>query len=271
MRKIIILLFLVLLPSAFCAGQDRADKLTPKWMRSTVRSHSTGIRYVSVTVKNPSASGVGAEALEQLSRNIQNDWTISQSILSRQTDELHRENGKLAGSERTQVSTIEIMADGQPVTVNCMLADEWWSQKQGDRRYCALYQVAESYFAVFDNVYPTNDYGIGPLFMSIIPGMGQFYKGDAAKGSILLGGCAVTGIGALFLENQRKACRDQMAQTHDVNLIKQYSADERNYGIARNVALGVFGALYVYNLVDAAIAPGARKVNVTPGGLSIRF
>lgn len=271
MRKVIILLFLVLVPSAFCAAQNRADKLTPKWMRSTVTTQSMGIRYVSVTVMNPSSKNVGAEALDQLSRNIQNDWTISQSLKSSQTDEIRRENGQITGSDRRQVSTIDIVADGQPVTVNCMLADEWWSRKPGDQRYCALYQVATNNYAVFDNVYPTNQYGIGPMFMSIIPGVGQFYKGDAVKGALLLGGCAATGAGVVFLESQRKAFRDQMSQTHDVNLIKKYSADERNFSVARNVTIGAFAALYIFNLVDAAISPGARKVKVTPGGVSFNF
>lgn len=271
MKRLLFLISLVLLPSVCCVGQNRADKLTPRWMRSTVSSRSSGIRYVSVTVPNPSSRNVSAEALDQLSRNIQKDWTISQSVRSNQTDMIQRENGQLSGSERIQISTVEIIADGEPVTVNCMLADEWWGQKSGIRTYCALYQVAESSLAIFDKVYPTNDYGFSPMIMSIIPGMGQFYKGDPLKGSLILGGCAVTGVGAVFLESQRKACKDQMSQTHDINLIKKYSADERNYGIARNVTIGAFAALYVYNLVDAVIAPGARKVKVTPGGVSINF
>lgn len=271
MRRVVFLLLLALLPAVVCTAQNRADKLTPKWMRSAPKSQSMGIRYVPVTVMNPQAKGVGAEALEQLSRNIQNDWTISQSIKSSQTDEIRRENGQITGSDRRQVSSIDIMADGEPVTVNCMLADEWWSQKPGDRRYCALYQVATNNYAVFDNVYPTNNYGAGPLFMSIIPGVGQFYKGDPVKGGLLLGGCAVTGAGVVFLESQRKAFVNQMSQTHDVNLIKKYSASERIFAVARNVTIGACAALYIFNLVDAAIAPGARKVNVSPGGINIRF
>lgn len=270
MRRSIVLMLATAL-SVPCCGQGRDSRLMPKWMRSTVLSQSQGIHYVSVTLMNPSGQEVGALALDQLSRNIQNDWTISQSLKSTQIDRIDRENGHLSGSGRTQMSTVEIMADGQPVTVNCMLADEWWSGKSGDKRYCALYQVAENDHAVFDNVYPTNDYGIAPFFMSIIPGVGQFYKGDAAKGSLLLGGCTLTGVGAIFFENQRKSCRDQMAQTHDVNLIKQYSADERNYKMARNVIIGTTAALYIYNLLDAALAPGARRVKVTPGGVNISF
>lgn len=270
MKRIVFLLLVAALP-VFCSGQSRADRLTPRWMHSTVSSHSQGVRYVAVTVVNPSGQGIGAQALDQLARTVQNDWTITQTIKTSQTDILQKENGQLSGSERRQVSVLDIVADGQPVAVNCMLADEWWSQKPGDRRYCALYQLALNSGAVFDNVYPTNDYGATPLFMSIIPGVGQFYKGDVLKGSLFLGGCAATGAGVVFLESQRKACRNQLSQTHDINRIRSLSADEQNYAIARNVTIGVTAALYLYNLIDAAIAPGARRVRVTSGGVNYSF
>lgn len=262
MRKKLIIIIPFLLLSLFsAAGQGRMDtRLTPKWLGGQSNS-----RFKVIRLDQPSISP--AAGLGKLVERLGEDWNVSQSTQLQNYDILERENGRMSGGHSRQISQLDIIADGKPVSVRCILADEWVSRKGG---YYALYQVADS-GQDFVPFHITDRYGATPVFLSLIPGVGQFYKGDALKGSLFLGGCALGSAGIVFLESQRKACISQQEQTHDINLIKQYSADERNYSIARNVVIGITAALYLYNLIDAGAAPGARRLVVDGNGIRYSF
>lgn len=270
MKNFLILACLLGVP-VICAGQSRANNLTPKWMHSIPKAKSSRIQFETIDLINPSGQNVGTLALGELARKVNNEWDVRTHNMNLETNKTLRDKDGIVGSVREKIDTIEVHADGKNITLNCMLADEWWVTKKGRSHYYALYQLAADRNVVFDRVYPTNDYGVGPFFMSIIPGAGQYYKGDPAKGTMFLGGCLATGLTALFLENQHEACVSQLSQTHDINQIRKLSADQQNYATARNVTIGITAALYLYNLIDAAIAPGARRVKVKPGGVNFNF
>lgn len=44
--------------------------------------------------------------------------------------------------------------------------------------------------------------------------------------------------------------------------LKEYNTKADNCENARNICIGAAAALYVYNLIDAIVAPGARRVIV---------
>ena len=54
----------------------------------------------------------------------------------------------------------------------------------------------------------------------------------------------------------------KIAQTHNINHIKTYSTKADHFATARNICIGAAAALYVYNLIDAIAAPGARRIVV---------
>lgn len=270
MRKRLILFFL-LVPT-LCLGQSRSNRLVPKWMHSIPKSESSVITYETVFLIDPNVRSVEAEALSQLSRNLGNNAIVKEDAIVVSSEELvNNRRGRLIDGRFKRSDEIRRNIEGEAVQINYMLADEWWGRKRGQNLYYALYQLSSTPNVVYDNVYATNRYGISPFFMSVIPGVGQFYKGDPVKGSIFMGGCVATGVGAFFLENQRQACENQLSQTHDINMIRKLSADQQNYATARNVTIGITAALYLYNLIDAAIAPGARRVKVKPGGVNFNF
>lgn len=113
--------------------------------------------------------------------------------------------------------------------------------------------------------------GVVPALLSIVPGGGQLYKQDYLKSALFLGGTLVESGGIVFCESQRKAYLAQAGQTHDVNAVRQASARAQNMEIARNICIGATALLYVYNIADAAFAPGHKKVQVTPSGIRIQF
>lgn len=113
--------------------------------------------------------------------------------------------------------------------------------------------------------------GIVPMLMSLAPGVGQMYKKEYLKGGLLTAG-TFAGIGGIILcENQRQVYATQITQTHDINVIRQLQANQQNMLVARNVFIGVTALVYVYNLVDAAVATGNRRVQVTTNGIAYAF
>jgi len=114
---------------------------------------------------------------------------------------------------------------------------------------------------VFDRTEVTRSYGLAPMFMSVIPGVGQLYKGSTAKGICMLSG-TVIGTGAIVLcESTRSAYVAK--QQEQPKYAKIYKTRADNFAMGRNVAVAVTGALVVYSMVDAAVAPGATRIKVS--------
>lgn len=265
MKKILSLLALLFPLLVF--AQNSTDKLVPKWMYGHVPKGNSHVEFLTVRVPNTGMGNLNTAALAALVRKWGEESHISTNAELQDIGILEREGGKLTGGMHRQVDVLTVLAEGSPVTLNCMLVDDWISGSE----YCAVYQISNSLGAPFIPCRVTASYGAAPVFMSFIPGAGQFYKGDYLKGGLMMGGCVLGGAGIVFLESQRKAFAASRTQTHDVNLIKKYAAYEQNLGIARNVTIGVTAALYLYNLIDAAVAPGARRIQVTPAGVSYSF
>ena len=93
--------------------------------------------------------------------------------------------------------------------------------------------------------------------------MGQLYKGSTAKGLSILGGEAALAAAIVLCENTRasyvKKMREQLAHA------KTYNSKADNWETGRNVCIGAAVALYIYNLVDAAIANGAKRGRIQSG------
>ena len=142
--------------------------------------------------------------------------------------------------------------------------DEYWERMDnGDYRYYALFAVSDrGDQTVFDRFDVTRTYGTAPIFMSIIPGAGQLYKGNTVKGWCMLGG-AVLGVGAIvFCENERASYTTKIKE--QPKHAQTYKTKADNYETARNVAIGVTGALVVWSVIDAAVAPGVTRIKVRP-------
>lgn len=86
------------------------------------------------------------------------------------------------------------------------------------------------------------------------------HKGSTGKGvAILVGEAALIG-GVIFTENER-ASYEKM-KYENPSLMKEYSTKVENWETARNVCIGAAAALYLYNLIDAAVANGRKRTIV---------
>lgn len=118
--------------------------------------------------------------------------------------------------------------------------------------YYQLYAVTEKDAApVFDtfNVIETNN--SNALARSIVPGLGQFYKGQTAKGCAIIGAEAFFVASAIAFDCKRNHCAD-----------RGWESKARGWRQFRNLAISGAGIVYVYNLIDSAVSKAGRRVKV---------
>lgn len=142
------------------------------------------------------------------------------------------------------------------------LIDEYWTWDGLHYEYHTLYAVSESQEPQFDDFSFSSTYGAAPVVMSIIPGVGQLYKGSTVKGICLLGGTAALAVGALFCDNERADYKNKMKE--QPQYAQTYNTKANNYETARNVCIGAAAAVWLYNIFDAALAKGKRRIVVKP-------
>ena len=143
-----------------------------------------------------------------------------------------------------------------------ILIDEYWEHLGGNYRYYALYAVSEDgNNPTFDRTEVSRNYGITPAFMSIIPGVGQLYKGSKTKGLCMLGGGVLGAAAIVYCESCRSAYVAK--QLEQPKYAKTYKTRADNFAMGRNVAIAATGAIMVYSIVDAVVAPGATRIKVS--------
>lgn len=271
MKKTLIFVISTILGIASVYAQDVSDKVKPRWTKHTPSSKSNGICYVPVTVYSTDINSASTLALNELTKYLPRNWNVSTESEVTRESYMEREGvGNIGANKRTQSHKLNVISRGEPVSIRCKEVDTYWEEVTigGNEqiKHTTLYQVtAPNYNASFENTYTTTKYGIHGLWRSlIIPGWGQFHKGSYVKGSVFLGGTALLAGGMVYSQSRITNSRKLAAQTHNADHIRIYQRRISNFSTARNVCIGAAAALYVWNLIDAIVAPGARRVVIEP-------
>lgn len=246
------------------------DRLKPLWLKKAPESMSRNVEFVSVTVYSNDSQALPATALGALADRLPSDWNVSRYVSAEEDDDVRFSLGNTDGTS-VQTGKIKVTADGGNSMINCALVDDYREVTNGVIRYNALYQVARTEDTPFLETVKTYQYGTRETLLSIVPGLGQFHKGDPLKGGLFLGGCALGTIGIAVTETQRQAYVSQMSQVHDASILRQLDARQKNMGVARNICIGATAAVYLWNLIDAAVAPGARRIVITGNSIQYNF
>lgn len=122
------------------------------------------------------------------------------------------------------------------------------------------------------NTYPQYDEFINykpdnkkALALSLIPGLGQVYKGHNIKGALILGGEVMFVGAAIIFQKKHIDCRREVGKYDEVSYPgywDSWHSKSRTWATWRNGALGCAAILYVYNLIDAARSPGRGNFKV---------
>ena len=266
----IVLLFLSLIAVPVClSAQKRSDPLKPKWLTQKLPEAKTPLYSLVRTIgEGRNLSEARQSCMKDLTDFLEHNRGITvSSTLSGQETVFDNQDSHV----QTKYS-FEYKEDGRTFSIDSRKIDEYWTYKDGNYRCNVLYAVAnkEGGDTNCDDISVSTRYGARGFIRSlVIPGWGQMYKGSYLKGGLILGGEAAFVAGIIAAENLRASYKKKMKE--QPQHIKTYNTKADNCENIRNICIGGAAALYVYNLVDAIAANGAKRVIIKKknGNLSV--
>lgn len=263
-------LLLVMVAVPFSAlSKIKSDRVEPAWVKNTPQALNDTYSFKVVSVDNGqdlNSSQLLARA--ELTRYIKREFNIQTSEELQSVSNTNITDGNINGYSENETYVLHVKSQDEKVGVYCEKVDEYYEiYTESGVRIFKLYTL----FAVsnvgsnahFDDFRRTTQYGARGLWRSAIcPGWGQMYKGSTAKGLTILAAEVAAIGGVIFTENQRATYESKMRS--QPNFARQYKTKVDNYETARNCCIGAAAAIYVCNLIDAIVAPGARRVMVKP-------
>ncbi|MFI3301726.1 MAG: DUF5683 domain-containing protein [Rikenellaceae bacterium] len=247
---IALLIILAATTTEVCA-QKKSERIQPRWVNNAPKSSNPRQQYIVV---------------EDLGQDITELRTNSNTNLNNYI----KKEVQVKGAGKSEIQEARVNDYMQFLTkINVenysqQKIDEYWVRTSTSHyRYYSLYAVSTTPGVMFEQARVTDRYGARGLWRSaLVPSWGQFYKGSKVKGGLILGGIVASGIGVIFTESQRSDYAYKATQTYDVNHIRTYLNKSSNYETARNICIGSAAAIYLYNLIDATVAPGAKRVKI---------
>lgn len=185
--------------------------------------------------------------------------------IERIAEERSRATGRRYSIKETN-GNITISSNDE-LTVKSRVIDEYHSyQTYGGYTVSLLVQTAKHPDYVFEDVTVSDNYGATPVVMSIIPGLGQWYKGSKVKGVCMFAAEAAAVAGIIICNNEANTAEKNIKL--EPKYAKHYEDKKSNWETGRNICIGAAAAIWIYNMIDAAVAKGARRVEVKPAGRS---
>lgn len=164
------------------------------------------------------------------------------------------------GSYRWEKGGIVEKESGR-VVVKADVLDEYCEKlPQGNYKVYLLVQTATHPDNALDNVYVGDKYPFSARVF--VPGMAQIYKGSVGKGAAFITGEVLFVGGIVTTEFMRRDYSNKIDHTHDPRLIEYYAQNANICAITRNVCIGGAVALYIWNIIDGAVAKGRPYVSV---------
>lgn len=275
MRALVYILCLALSVTLFPVGAQaggrvvsKSEKMKPRWLSHKPVPTNPSFIYVDVLGRGATLEEARTDAFEQLARNEDLKSTVEVSVDRTVSKEIDQQmvNGVLNEQIHTQAQVV-FDVKGKQVSLTANLIDQYWEQVEvmGTLEYrCrCLYAVAVSPTLppLFDRVSFSRKYGARGLWRSLlIPGWGQMYKGSMVKGIAILSVEAVAVSGIFVAENLRASYVKKMKE--QPRFYKTYNTKADNWQNVRNGIICAAAAVYVYNLVDAIVADGAKRTIV---------
>ncbi len=264
-RRIIAAALLLLMSWTAMLGADYSDGMKPRWLTSSLpQPVSPGYIFISAQGTGATLDEARQRALVNLTARLEHERGLDITSRIKVSEQSTRAGGRNS-SAVSQTFDLECTEKGKQITLVTRVIDEYWKYDNGIYTVDQLYTVndrnaPQGTGSYADRIRLTTRYGAAPVFMSLIPGAGQIYKGSTLKGGLIMGGAVVCITGIVtgqVMHNSYVNKRTEYPKHFDF-----YNRKATDWGNVRNVFIGVGAALYVYNLIDAAISPGRRRVIV---------
>ena len=183
------------------------------------------------------------------------------------------------GAEPLSMRLDSLVNAGQPVTYRISFRDasgdasvyarradvytsfEDYATNEFGYEYYQLYAVTgKNALPEFDDFSKVESNNLKATAFSLIPGAGQFYKGDNFKGYCIVGVEVVSAICAVACHSNAMYAKKQADS--GVDPVDSWRSKQRGWREFRNIAIGAFGVTYLYGLIDAALDDGMSRVIV---------
>ncbi|MCH5172271.1 MAG: hypothetical protein J1F31_05550 [Erysipelotrichales bacterium] len=266
--KLLSATILLIVLFAFSSSETYAQ-VSPKplWVDKGVESlnekrFSKDYHFLSFIHKSEDEKVVVTSPLALLRQNMAQEFNVSQDVITIDSI-MPSGKGLVTYSISFPSQTSESLT-----TVYVQEVDSYYRYENNidgtfDYDICNLYAVSDpDVTPKFDCFEVTRKYGALPVGMSLIPGLGQIYKGQSAKGYSILGGEVAFAATITFGEIYRKYYINQ-GKKDPVNF-DSWKSKSNTFRAMRNVGIILGGATYIYNLLDAAFAKGAPHVLIKP-------
>lgn len=264
MKRLVVYMCLAVAAMFATVGTALAQK--PQWVGNTPKELNYTYKFVEIVSTGSTVEEARLDAKDRLTDDTQLQEGVRIYRRTKQHTNIDKVRSTQSGFSETIHDKIDIdmTVDGEKYDLQAVRVDEYADNDKGSIRLHTLFMVALCDEPVFDRTYLTTSYGAKPVFMSIIPGLGQWYKGSKVKGVCMFAAEAVAVAGILVCDNQR-ASYVKKAQEQP-KFIKEYSNRADNWETARNISIGVAAGIWLYNIIDAAVAKGSRRVAVDRAG-----
>ncbi|MDE6303598.1 MAG: hypothetical protein K2M01_02125 [Paramuribaculum sp.] len=205
---------------------------------------------------------------QEIASNVERTDKVSVSEIFDDKSVQNYDTDNNAALQSTDSYQLHLTVEGASRPIKTRRIDEYWETvNRGGINvldYHALYAVERNGSnADFSGISSVSSYGASGLWRSaIVPGWGQFYKGSVLKGGLMLGGTVALVGGIIYTETTRQDYMNKISKTHNAGNIREYKNRADNFALGRNICIGGLAALYVYNIIDAIVAPGARHIVV---------
>ena len=263
-QKYFILLLLGLMFCTTICAKKKSDPYKPKWVTHKLpESKSNTYIFINSYGEGMSLDAARQKALVNLTTRLESERGIKvNSLLSSNIKETISSIND--NNSYTETSEIDMVVEerGKVINVVCRVIDEYWEKDRNGYKINVLYSVADknSYGGSYnDKIIVTSKYGAAG-FLSVIPGVGQFYKGANLKGATFIASEIAAIAGIFICENTRSSYEKKMIE--QPKHAAEYNSRMDNWGTARNICIGAAATIYVVNLIDALCTKGAKRVKV---------
>ena len=246
MKRIGILFYVVCLISQISVGQTTDYSKRPFWTDGYFKelSHS----YIEVV----SAFDYDLDGAKNKAAN-----------------EIVKRRSLATGSEsNVSISDAELKITSEHnVIVKARIIDEFEEHTTGGYNVYLLVQTAKNPTFSYESVSFSDDYKVsGKAF---VPGMAQLYKGSKIKGYSIISAQVLSIASIILCENQRSSYQKKAIE--QPKFAREYGDKASNWETGRNISIGIAAGIYVYNIIDAFVAKGKKRIIVNSKDTSFRF
>ena len=186
------------------------------------------------------------------------DSAYNVSVADMRLDSIQGNNGRTT-------YTVTFDKNGQQQTVYAQLVDQYthleeFVTNQYEYNYYQLFAISNPGVTVpqFDDFTLTTDFNRGQaVARSLIPGLGQIYKGQNVKGYIFMGTEALLIAGIIYSNDRYHYYKTHYDPGSNRDTFRELL-------IFSSIAAG---GLYIYNLFDAALCHIPRRVQISQAGM----